>query len=229
MTHWMCVECGYLFSAPSPPNECPGCKEVCVFNDVTCYRPECGGEQNVDPLLVGTTLRTVTGVSVPPATRTAVSATTKARTAYVDTLATAEMFDGLTEEQKQQFLSLGKTETYERGVVIFSEGNEAQKLYIVEEGCVAIESDIDEQKRVPICTVSKGQVFGWSSLVPPYQLTASAIALEKTRALAIDGAKVRGLCSTNPTLGCIIMRNITRLVASRLKNLRLEFISLIYA
>jgi len=229
VTHWMCVRCGYLFSAPSPPNECPGCKEVCVFNDVTCYRPECGGEQNVDPLLVGATLRAMAGVSVPPATRTAVSATTKARTAYVDTLATAEMFDGLTEEQKQQFLSLGKTETYEQGVVIFREGEDAQKLYIIEEGCVAIESDVDGQKRVPICTVSKGQVFGWSSLVPPYQLTASAITLEKTRAIAIDSTKVRDLCSTNPTLGCLIMRNTTRLVASRLKNLRLELISLIYA
>ena len=50
MTHWMCIKCGYLFSAPSPPNECPGCKEVCVFNDVTCYRPECGGEQQMTSL-----------------------------------------------------------------------------------------------------------------------------------------------------------------------------------
>lgn len=220
MTQWMCINCGYLLSAPSPPNECPGCKQICAFNDVTCYRPECGGEQNVDPLLVGATLKGMTGAPI--------SATTRARTAYVETLTAVQMFEGLTPEQKQQIFSLGKTETYEPGVVIFHQNDEAQKLYIVEEGRVAIQAEVDAQKRVPICIVSKGEVFGWSALVPPYRLTASAVSLERTTVLAIDGAKLRELCDTVPTLGFTIMQNIAQLISSRLKNLRLELMSIVY-
>jgi len=51
MPYWMCTSCGHCVNASRPPDECPHCRQSCSFADVTCYRPECGGEQNVDPLL----------------------------------------------------------------------------------------------------------------------------------------------------------------------------------
>lgn len=54
MAYWMCVSCGHCLNATTPPDECPHCQQTCSFRDVTCYRPECGGEQNVDPLLTST-------------------------------------------------------------------------------------------------------------------------------------------------------------------------------
>ena len=42
MTSWKCQECGYTLEADAPPKECPSCKKLCLFNDVTCYIPECG-------------------------------------------------------------------------------------------------------------------------------------------------------------------------------------------
>ncbi len=52
-TFWMCEFCGHCLSASRPPDVCPHCSEKCSFKDVTCYRPECGGPGNVDPLLAG--------------------------------------------------------------------------------------------------------------------------------------------------------------------------------
>jgi len=37
-----CTNCGYTLEAPTPPEECPSCREKCEFVDVTCYIPECG-------------------------------------------------------------------------------------------------------------------------------------------------------------------------------------------
>ena len=51
LTYWKCGECGYLITAAAPPNECPECKKDCVFLNVTCYTPECGGPGNIDPRL----------------------------------------------------------------------------------------------------------------------------------------------------------------------------------
>ena len=45
MTWWKCSNCNYTFEADSTPNKCPSCKETCVFKDVTCYIPECGGPE----------------------------------------------------------------------------------------------------------------------------------------------------------------------------------------
>ena len=52
MPKWMCSECGYQMDSEAPPETCPSCDKTCVFNDVTCYIPECGGERNIDPRLV---------------------------------------------------------------------------------------------------------------------------------------------------------------------------------
>ncbi len=51
MAYWMCTSCGHCVNDCRPPEACPHCGKTCSFGDVTCYRPECGGEQHTDPLL----------------------------------------------------------------------------------------------------------------------------------------------------------------------------------
>jgi rubredoxin len=51
--YWMCESCGHCTSDLQPPEKCPHCDAKCSFRDVTCYRPECGGPGNIDPLLAG--------------------------------------------------------------------------------------------------------------------------------------------------------------------------------
>jgi rubredoxin len=53
MSHWKCSNCDYTFEAEAPPDSCPSCKQACIFSDVTCYIPDCGGPGNIDPRLVG--------------------------------------------------------------------------------------------------------------------------------------------------------------------------------
>jgi rubredoxin len=50
-TWWKCSNCDYTFQAEAPPNACPSCKEKCTFTNVTCYRPDCGGDEQIDPKL----------------------------------------------------------------------------------------------------------------------------------------------------------------------------------
>jgi len=52
LTYWKCGKCNFTFTAPSPPEQCPGCDEKCDFLNITCYTPECGGSGNIDPGLV---------------------------------------------------------------------------------------------------------------------------------------------------------------------------------
>jgi rubredoxin len=49
---WICAECDYVMQAETPPNPCPQCHKPCIFSDVTCYIPECGGPGNLDIRLV---------------------------------------------------------------------------------------------------------------------------------------------------------------------------------
>lgn len=49
---WKCSECGYVLRATAAPEICPSCQQKCVFADVTCYTPECGGPDYPDPQLL---------------------------------------------------------------------------------------------------------------------------------------------------------------------------------
>jgi rubredoxin len=52
MSQWECSNCKYILEDDLPPETCPSCKEKCVFLNVTCYTPDCGGPGNIDPQLV---------------------------------------------------------------------------------------------------------------------------------------------------------------------------------
>jgi len=223
MTHWMCTVCGFLVGFDEPPCECPHCKRSCTFNDVTCYRSDCGGEQNVDPLLVGATLRAIGTQNdiplTPPPEPTDVLS---------DKAEIVPIFRSMKSLQKDKVLELGEKETIPSDTVIFSEGDEAHELYIVEKGRVAIKATLRGGKWAPVCAVSPGEVFGWSCLVPPYKFTASATSLEETVVTSFKASDLRELFTQEPGIGYYMMNNVAELITSRLKNVRLELLGIVY-
>ncbi|MFA5628655.1 MAG: hypothetical protein WC958_00095 [Dehalococcoidales bacterium] len=52
MNWWMCSECDYVLKAELPPTKCPSCHAECIFTEVTCYVPDCGGPGNLDVKMV---------------------------------------------------------------------------------------------------------------------------------------------------------------------------------
>jgi CRP-like cAMP-binding protein len=134
---------------------------------------------------------------------------------------------GLSEKQREKVRNLGRIETYEKNAVICNEGDESRKLYLVEEGQVAVQSELGRGMRIPITIVSEGQAFGWSVLVPPHKLTATVTASSKTKVLAIEREPLLSLMKADPSLGLTIMQNIASIIGSRLRNLELEMVGLV--
>ena len=221
MTHWMCRTCGHYLQEAKPPNQCPSCSQLGTFNDVTCYRPDCGGESRPDPLLIGATLGSFRAPTVPQA-RPEVTPTV---VEIVPPL--GEIMTGLSEQQRQKVRKLGRIEEYKPNAIICSGGAESQKVYLVEEGLVSVQSELGEGLRAPISLVSQGEAFGWSALVPPYRLTATVVAVSKTRVLAIERDPLLALMRSNPSLGHTIMENVATIMASRLQNLGLALVGVV--
>ncbi len=244
MAHWMCTTCGYYLQSSAPPNRCPGCEQICAFNDVTCYRPECGGEQNIDPLVVGSTLKMLkenpkTAVGKRPVLPSSksiplVEILTERNLHDEEDLeqlsfwaiSQLEILRGLSREQRQQIRGLGKTERYKPDTVICTEGAEARSFYLVEDGRVAVESQAARGMRFPLSIVYPGQAFGWSALVPPYVYTATVLSLSDTRVIAIDQKALLSLMKSDPSLGFIIIQNVACVVASRLRTMELALAGL---
>ena len=218
MPHWMCTTCGYYLQGPAAPERCPSCSRICIFNDITCRRPDCGGEQNIDPSLVGKTLNILKEAPGPP---------TKSALAAAESLHQIDLLRGLNEEERQKLKNLGAIERYEPHIVIFSEGAEAGNFYLLEEGQVSIESRLSRGLRFPIMAVSPGQAFGWSALVVPHQYTATAMSLSQVRVIAIPKEAMLEMMRANPSLGLAIMEKVASIVASRVRSLELALAGLL--
>ena len=104
---------------------------------------------------------------------------------------------------------------------------EARKLYLVEEGRVAVESQVARGMRFPISIVYPGQAFGWSALVPPYVYTATVIALSRTRVIAIEQKALLAMMQADPSLGFTVMQNVACIVGSRLRTLEMQLVGLL--
>ena len=78
-------------------------------------------------------------------------------------------------------------------------------------------------------TLDAGDVFGWSSLMPPYRWTFDAIAYEDTRALVIDGPGLRKALESDHDLGYEVLKRFNTVFAERLKAARLQMLNLFEA
>ncbi len=138
-----------------------------------------------------------------------------------------ELFEGLNEDELKAVAALGHEENFDEGEVIFQEGTEARRVYLLLEGRVALRFRLPlkpPSRETTIETISKGDAFGWSALVKPHRLTASAICSEPTRCLAFEREDLIRLFQENNHIGYIVMEHLTAIIASRLRDVRLQLI-----
>jgi CRP-like cAMP-binding protein len=148
---------------------------------------------------------------------------------YMEGLLPPHVLSSLTEEQRQQVRGLGHNETFEANAVICSQGAEARKLYLIEGGQVAVQYEPPGGACIPITVISSGGAFGWSALVRPYLLTATVVALSRTRVLVIERDALLAAMRTDPEMGMAVMEDVAIIAASRLRSLELDMIGLIQA
>ena len=132
-----------------------------------------------------------------------------------------ELFRGFTPEQLEALVSICRREEYDSGATILSEGAQANAFYAIEAGRVAIEMRVQFGERgisrqATTQLLRGGQYLGWSTLVPPYTYTGSAISLEPSTLLVFDGDKLRELADQDHHLGYRFMQIITRSVATHM-------------
>jgi CRP-like cAMP-binding protein len=144
----------------------------------------------------------------------------------VGALKRCELFLGLDNNALQRIADLSSCQekVYQSQEIIFEEGEDAEHLYVLEEGRVNLvvkiptgSSPLPEQTVVH--TITKGGIFGWSALVPPHVFTMSAIAKEPSKVVAIGGNELRHLFDKDTHLGYEVMNSLIRVIGARVRNI----------
>ena len=137
-------------------------------------------------------------------------------------LQTSDLFAGLGDETLARIAALCQMGSYKAGAVIFSEGDSADKLYILNEGIVTIriQAAPGDKSFVVQPIEKKAGVFGWSGLADPTVYTASAVCATDVRVIAIDGEKLMALLEEFPSAGLEVMKRLVAIIGSRLRRTR---------
>jgi len=110
--------------------------------------------------------------------------------------------------------------------LIFSEGEIANRFYLIVAGEVVLETETSDHRWVTVDTIVAGDVLGWSWLFPPYTAQFTARALGAVRARFFYGTWLRERCEQDPTLGYGIMQRVAGVVIRRLQAARKQFVRL---
>ena len=139
-------------------------------------------------------------------------------------LRTCSLFEGVTDDELSLIGPFCRLDRFEAGTVVFSEGQSADRLYVLEKGKISLELKVQfgsgkAERRATAEVVEPGEPCGWSALVEPYMYTMSAVCLEPCVAVSVPAAELREVLTFCP-MGLTIMRRLAGLVASRLKHTR---------
>ena len=139
------------------------------------------------------------------------------------------MFQGVTEEELEPFLPLCDLVSVGRGSSTFKEGGAARFLYVVGQGRVALQMNLERPDGsvtgpTTVASVGTGDAFAWSAIVEPHRLTLSANAVEDCALVAIEAAALREILSRRRRVGYLVMMNVTKLLAERLSQTREAFV-----
>jgi CRP/FNR family cyclic AMP-dependent transcriptional regulator len=136
-------------------------------------------------------------------------------------------FSDFTDDEIKAMSILADEELYEPGQFVFHEGGEAVKMYLLLQGQVEMVMNTNGAgtHQAVVMTVQPGDIFGWSALVEPYQLTASARCATRVRVIAIAAPGLRALMAVSCALGFRLMQRACQASSARLAATRMQLLS----
>ena len=134
----------------------------------------------------------------------------------LEVLKRCALFRELNDEQLSLVGKMCTPRTFEPGTIVCKQGRMEGKLYIIQEGLVAIILEVGPMAQRQVQAASNFDICGWSAMIEPHVYTATVKALEKTTTLAVSGQELSNLCSTHPDMGVRIFKAVAQVVATRL-------------
>ncbi|AOS43179.1 Cyclic nucleotide-gated potassium channel [Lacunisphaera limnophila] len=130
---------------------------------------------------------------------------------------------GLDEDALRFLGTLAGAEAHAAGAVIVREGERGDRVYFIQAGRVRVTKQPAGGAAVVLAEFGPGDFFGEMSLVESMERSASVVAVEPTQVFTLKAMDFYQLYRTRPDQYGIVMLNIARDLARRLRRLDEDF------
>ncbi len=128
-------------------------------------------------------------------------------------------FHALGDAERELLAPVSARKNYKKGETMFREGDPPGPLRILVKGLVSFrQRQYGGEGEASFGSVAaEGELFGISALLGARErYFYTAVCLEPTEVIELDGPKLLRLCEENPIAGIRIMRRLTEVLAQRL-------------
>jgi CRP-like cAMP-binding protein len=143
-----------------------------------------------------------------------------------EALAGAPLFAGLSGTELELIAAAARPVRLEARERLLREGDPARGCWLIHSGCIALDLAIPGRGQVVVQTLGRGDVLGWSWLVPPYRWQFGAVAVQSTTLTELDTAQLQAVAEQDPRFGYTLMLALFGSLAHRLQATRARLLDL---
>ncbi len=134
-------------------------------------------------------------------------------------LKTIDFFSQLADDDIQKIENVSHVETYQSDRIIFEEGWDADRLFILKKGCVRISKHIEGVGEEVLAIIREGDYFGEMALIDDHRRSARATAMEDLEVVIINKTDFDQLMQDNLKLANRLLWTFSRILSKRLRDL----------
>jgi CRP/FNR family transcriptional regulator, cyclic AMP receptor protein len=128
-------------------------------------------------------------------------------------LARTEVFGDLEQRELEQVAQVAVPRHWERGEMIFRAGDRGDTCYLVRSGAVLLTREHQDGRMVALAELRAGGLFGELAMFRGERRSATAEAIEPTRAVALLAGDVQRLIRRNPDLALKLLATLAERVS----------------
>lgn len=132
-------------------------------------------------------------------------------------LGTFELFKDLGPDELKRIAATAVKEVFDENQEIFHEQSTESDIYVLTEGRVQIIGALGKTDSATIHTILPGKLFGEFAFIDGEPRSATALALQKSTVFKIPRAALYTILDEDKTVGYIVMRNLARILARRIR------------
>lgn len=121
---------------------------------------------------------------------------------------------GFSEDQVLKVLAVSAEKAFKEGDRLFEEGQDSRNIFILLSGILQVRTPTGGE----IATIGKMGVVGEMGVLTDLPRAASVIALKDCQTLCLGKEELFGLILQDPDMGYRIYRNVTHILAERLRD-----------
>jgi len=143
-----------------------------------------------------------------------------------DFLRRVPLFQGLTDPQLAEILMLGLVKDYPKDAVVFEEGTESDRFYVIYQGAVRVSKILQQVGEEALAVLGPGDFFGEMSLIDSENHSARVLAHQDSQLLEIRNQDLKDLLASRPEIAIPFLWAFAWTLSRRIRETNAKFSTL---